>query len=94
MISHALDFKNGGLVTTRHNEIRDGVADLANKAFTPSHVRDDPIIYSGCAVKRTKAAPAGSNGNSRHTAASEVPDKKVSLLFRDLWRCCMPAVEV
>ena len=38
-ISHAHDCKKGGLVTARHNELRDGVADLAGKAFTPSHVR-------------------------------------------------------
>ena len=41
-ISHSLDCKNGGLVTERHNDIRDGVADLSGKAFTPSHVCDDP----------------------------------------------------
>ena len=63
-ISHALDCKKGGLVTARHNKLRDGVADLAGKAFTPFHVRDDPLIYSGRAVKRTKAAPAGENRNS------------------------------
>ena len=68
-ISHALDCKKGGHVTARHNELRDWVADLANKAFTPSHVRDGPLIYSGRAVKRTKATPAGSNVNSGHTAA-------------------------
>ena len=44
-ISHALDCKKGGLVTARHNELRDGVADLAGKAFTPAHVLDDPLIY-------------------------------------------------
>ena len=49
-ISHALDCKKGGLVTARHNELRDGVVDLAGKAFTPSHVRDNPLIYSGRAV--------------------------------------------
>ena len=27
-ISHTLDCKKGGLVTARHNEIRDGVEDL------------------------------------------------------------------
>ena len=43
-ISHALDCKKGGLVTACHNELRDGVADLAGKSFTPSHVRDDPLI--------------------------------------------------
>ena len=39
-ISHVLDYKKGGLVTARHNELRDGVAELAGKAFTPAHVRD------------------------------------------------------
>ena len=57
-ICHALDCKRGGLVTARHNEIRDGVADLASRAFTPSHVRNDPLIYQGCAMKRKKAQPA------------------------------------
>ena len=45
LISHALDCKQGGLVTARHNELRDGVAELAGKAITPAHVRDDPLIY-------------------------------------------------
>ena len=53
----------------RHNELRDGVADLAGKAFTPSHVRNDPLIYSGRAVKRAKAAPAGTG---RTNTQSEV----------------------
>ena len=58
-ICHALDCKRGGLVTARHNELRDGVADLASRAFTHSHVRNDPLIYQGCAVTRTKFHPAG-----------------------------------
>ena len=58
-ISHTPDCKKGGLVTARHNELRDGVIDLAGKAFIPFHVRNDPLIYSGCAVKRTKATPSG-----------------------------------
>ena len=41
-ISHALDCKKGGLVTTRHNDIRDWVAYLAGKSFTPSHVHENP----------------------------------------------------
>ena len=65
-ISHALECKKSGLITAHHNELRDGVADLAGKAFTPSHVRDDPLIYSGRAVKRTKAAPAGAGGTPKH----------------------------
>ena len=44
LISHALDCKKGSLVTARHNELHDGVADLVGKAFTPYHVRDDLLI--------------------------------------------------
>ena len=43
-ISHSLECKKGGLVTARQNDLRDGVAYLAGKAFTHSHVRDDPLI--------------------------------------------------
>ena len=41
-ISHALDLKKCGLVTARHNELRDGVAYLDGKAFTPFHMHDEP----------------------------------------------------
>ena len=54
-ICHNLDCKKGGLITARHNELRDGVADLAGKAFTPAHVHDDPKIFTGRAVQGRKA---------------------------------------
>ena len=60
-ISHSLDCKKGDLVTARHNELRDGVADLAGKDFTPAHVCDDPLIYSGRAMSRTKPIWSGPN---------------------------------
>ena len=56
----------GGLVMARHNELRDGVADLTGKAFTPSHMRNVPLIYSSRAVKKTKAAPAGAGGTTNN----------------------------
>ena len=59
-ISRALDYKKGSLVTARHNEIRDGVADPAGKAFTPSHVCNNPLIYSCHAMSRMKPTPNGS----------------------------------
>ena len=43
-ISHALECKKGGLIMARHNEVRDGVAELAGKTFTSSHVRNNPLI--------------------------------------------------
>ena len=49
-IYHVLDFKKGGLIITCHNNLRDGVANLSGKAFTPSHVRHDPLIHPGRTV--------------------------------------------
>ena len=43
-IYHNLDCKKGGLITARQNELRDGVANLASKAFTPMHMRDDQNV--------------------------------------------------
>ena len=85
----ALFTVKGSLVTARHNELRDGVADLYNKAFTPSYVRNDPLIYSGHAMSRTKPMPAGSTktDHTRETpAVPEVTEQKVDLLIRDLWQ--------
>ena len=72
----------------RHNEFHDRVTDLAGKAFTPSYVRDNPIIYSGRAVNSTKATPAGAGGTTDQAGAPppEVTDQKGDLLIHDLWQ--------
>ena len=46
-LQHALGCKKGGLVISRHNEIRDELIHLAGKALTPSAIRDEPLIQSG-----------------------------------------------
>ena len=71
----------------RPNELRDGVADLAGKDFIPSHVCDNPLIYLGRAVKRTKDTPARAIRNKDHALAppSEVMEQKGNLCIRDLW---------
>ena len=48
------------LVKAHHNELRDGVADLSGKAFNPMPACDNPLIFVGYAVQRTKAHQAGS----------------------------------
>ena len=53
----------------RQNELRDGVADLAGRVFTPSQVNDDLLIFEGRAVKRTKATPAGASGTTERDKA-------------------------
>ena len=71
----------------RHNELQDGVADLAVKAFSPSHVRDDPLIFAGCAMKRLKANPDGNSGSIDRDGPPppEATEQKGDLLICDLW---------
>ena len=57
-ICHALDFKKGDLIRVRHKKLRDKVADLAGKAFTPIYMRDDPLFFTGHAVQRSKSQTA------------------------------------
>ena len=59
-ICHSLNCKWGGLFKARHNNLRDGVTDLSGKAFTPTHVREKPLIFAGCTVKKTTAKPSTS----------------------------------
>ena len=54
-IFHDLDCKRNGVFTCCHNKLRDGVVDLSVKYFTPSHVRDNPLIFLGCVVNRPKS---------------------------------------
>ena len=44
-ICHALDCKKGGLITTHHNELRNGFTNLAGKYFTPSYVCGKPLTH-------------------------------------------------
>jgi hypothetical protein len=55
-LQHALRCKKGGLVIFRHDEIRDELVNLASRAFTPSAVRDEPLIH-GCATEKVKTSP-------------------------------------
>ena len=41
------------------NDLRDKVADLAGKSFTPMHVRNNSLIFTVCAVQIPKDQPAG-----------------------------------
>ena len=58
-ILHSLDCKKGGLVMSYYNEIYYGFADVARKDFTPTHVRNNSLIFVGCTVQSPKAQPGG-----------------------------------
>ena len=85
-ICHVLNCNRGGLVTARHNELWDGVIDLASKAFTPSHMRDNPLIFAGCTLKRLKANPSKTCGSTERDGAPppEAMEQKEDLLIREL----------
>ena len=53
-IAHALSCKKVGLVTTHHDCFHDGVAELAIRAFTPSHVYNDPLNAAVISVSNHK----------------------------------------
>ena len=44
-LSHALDCRKGGLVTQRHNEVRDALGDLAALAY--KDVICEPVVCEG-----------------------------------------------
>ena len=58
-IYHTLDLNKGVLITTCHNDLRDGFVNLAGESFTPSHMRDNPLIHTGHAVLEGKAQTKG-----------------------------------
>ena len=50
-IEHALDCRFGGLVTRRHNEVRDAFGDLASLVWAP--VVEEPVVRDGSAGANT-----------------------------------------
>ena len=49
MIAHAMACKKGGLVHQRHDQYAGEFACFLEAALTPSAVRNEPIIKTGCA---------------------------------------------
>ena len=49
-VRHELICPNGGLVITRHNEIRDKIKHLANQALSPYCIRGKTLIHLGRSI--------------------------------------------
>ena len=50
-VEHALSCKKGGMVLARHNDLKHEWHSLCSKALTPSHVSDEPLIFSSQDVR-------------------------------------------
>ena len=65
-----------------YSKLCDGIANLSGKAFNPAHVRGNPNIFTGRAVR-------GGGGKARGKGTEETPpeegEEKGYLLIRDLW---------
>ena len=59
--------------------------ELDGKSFTPTHIRNNPLIFSGCAVKRKKEKLDRSK-NTPSTNNIEEMEQKGDLLMCDLWQ--------
>ena len=73
-----LDCKKGGLTTARHKNLRDEVVDLASKAFTPTHVCEDPNIHIGCTM-------CGGNEDLKGSPLKYKGEMKGDILITDIW---------
>ena len=68
----------------RHNELCDGVSGVAGKALTPAHMRDDPKISTGYAVRGLKEK-CKAKGKGAEVPIPEEGEEKGDLLIRDIW---------
>eukprot|EP00957_Ditylum_brightwellii_P129313 9864725-Ditylum_brightwellii.AAC.2 len=46
-LQHALQCKTGGLIGVCNNNYRDNLGSVASQVFSPSAIRNDPIISKG-----------------------------------------------
>ena len=70
---------------TSHNKLHNGVTNLFGKAFKPSHVRNNPLIYRGHAVWEVKDQPSKSATNNPPDRQGDT-DQKGDLIISNLWQ--------
>ena len=83
-VEHAMNCKKGGLITIRHDVIKDEWHQLCAQALTPSVVSDEPLVYSGPAVLLEV------QNNANATALTRRPDSTAELVTPEHRRCQAP----
>jgi hypothetical protein len=83
-LQHALACKKGGLVIFRQGEIRDELASLASRAFTPSAVRNEPLMHDG-ANEHMRTLPNKVTNHDADKEAATGEDERGDFLIRGFW---------
>jgi hypothetical protein len=81
---HALECKKGGLVISRHNEIRDELSDLASKALSRSAVRVEPKIHT-CRSPEVKSDEENKENSAKRLFRNNRDEDRGDILIRGLW---------
>jgi hypothetical protein len=81
-IRHAHACKTGGLVISRHDEVKYVVCELASKAFIPSAVRDEPLIHTS---RPAVQMPELDQSNHAPSRIIHQGDDRGDVLIRGLW---------
>eukprot|EP00804_Cyclotella_cryptica_P017223 CCRYP_013149-RE/>CCRYP_013149-RE protein AED:0.29 eAED:0.33 QI:0/-1/0/1/-1/1/1/0/324 len=63
-VEHGLNCKKGGLVSLRHNDVRDEWAHLCGLALGESLVTTEPLIFYGDGMRTQPGSGYNANGNS------------------------------
>ena len=73
----------GGLISSRHNECRDDLVCFTRAGFTPSNVRDEPLIHPSRNSDGVSANRKLTDKNSGVTA--EVNSDRGDILIGGFW---------
>jgi hypothetical protein len=84
-VCHALECKRGGLVISRHNEIRDELSGLASKAFSPSAVCDEPRIHTSRAAERRSNHGKPVSPAVKRLFQNNCTEDRGNILVQGLW---------
>jgi hypothetical protein len=79
-----LSAKKGGLVISRHNEIRDELSDLASKALAPSAVCDEAKIHT-CHNPEEKSDKGNQANSVKRLFRNNRNEDRGDILIRGLW---------